>query len=68
MLRVNGTAEFVNDKELEKRLYEERPWVLANKSVMPDTEVFIFRIHKGTCHFWDMSSNGKESAAPRVTF
>jgi uncharacterized pyridoxamine 5'-phosphate oxidase family protein len=69
MLRVNGVAEFVEDKELEKRLYEERPWVLANKNTMPEhTTVRIFRITKGACHFWDMSNNGFEADAPRIQF
>jgi pyridoxamine 5'-phosphate oxidase len=68
MLRINGAVEFVQDSELEKRLYEERPWVLANKKSMPDAEVRIFRIYRGTCHFWDMSANGRERDQPRVNF
>lgn len=28
MLRVSGAVEFVKDAALEKRLYEERPWLL----------------------------------------
>jgi pyridoxamine 5'-phosphate oxidase len=68
MLRVAGSAEFVYDPELEQRLYEERPWVLANKKVMPDTEVRIFRIYRGSCHFWDLSANGRERDLPRISF
>jgi pyridoxamine 5'-phosphate oxidase len=68
MLRVNGTAEFVEDPELLKRLYEERPWILQNLKAMPKSAVSIFRIHEGYCHFWDMSANGRERDCPRIKF
>jgi pyridoxamine 5'-phosphate oxidase len=68
MLRVSGTVEFVEDAALEQRLYRERPWVLANRAVMPATEVRIFRIFTGSCHFWDLSANGREREQPRATF
>ncbi len=68
MLRVNGKVEFVHDPALEQRLCEERPWVLANRAVRSDTEVCIFRIARGSCHFWELTANGREREIPRVTF
>ncbi len=69
MLRVNGKVEFVRDEKLEHRLFEERPWLLENRSRMPEgTEVRIFKIASGVCMFWDMSVNGRESEAERIVF
>ncbi|MEN6391225.1 MAG: pyridoxamine 5'-phosphate oxidase family protein [Syntrophomonas sp.] len=67
-LRVTGLAEVVEDKELEKRLFLERPWIWENiKQAGADTEVVIFRIVNGSAYIWNMSWNLKEKEAPRVT-
>lgn len=69
MLRVSGTVEFVKDPVLEQRLYEERPWILANREVMPPgTVVRIFRIAHGFCHMWTQQANGREAELPRASF
>lgn len=69
MLRVNGTVEFVEDKELEKRLFEERAWLWGNiERAGVDTGVAIFRIIKGSAYIWNMSHNVKENEIPRVSF
>ncbi|HEX2938177.1 MAG TPA: pyridoxamine 5'-phosphate oxidase family protein [Ruminiclostridium sp.] len=69
MLRVTGKAEIVEDKELEKRLKQERSWLWNNvEESKVDTQVVIFRIVKGSAYIWNMSWNVKEKEAPRVQF
>jgi uncharacterized pyridoxamine 5'-phosphate oxidase family protein len=68
-LHVTGQAEAVQDEELEKRLYQERPWLLGNiEKVGIDTEVVIFRIVKGMAYIWNMTWNLKENDIPRVKY
>lgn len=68
-LRVSGVVEFVEDAELEQRLYKDRPWVLDNAKAMPEgTTVRIFRIASGSAWLWDLQANGREDTLPRVTF
>lgn len=68
-LHVTGLAEVVKDEELEKRLYQERPWLWENiKNAGVDSEVVIFRFVKGTAYVWNMSWNTRESEVPRVRF
>lgn len=69
MLRVNGIVEFVEDKELEKRLFQERAWLWGNiERAGVDTEVSIFKITKGSAYIWNMTHNVKEGEIPRVSF
>jgi len=68
MLRVSGEVTFLDEPALEAKLYEERPWVLDNKRQMPETDVLIFRISRGTCRFWELSNNGRERDTPRIAF
>jgi uncharacterized pyridoxamine 5'-phosphate oxidase family protein len=68
-LHVTGSVEIVKDEELEKRLFQERPWLLGNiEQAGINTEVVIFRIEKGSAYIWNMSWNIKEKDAPRVEF
>ena len=69
MLRVTGTAEVLEDKELKKRLKQERPWLWENiRQSKADTEVVIFRIVNGSAYIWNMTWNVREKEAPRVQF
>lgn len=68
-LHVAGVVEEVKDKDLEQRLFLERPWLWQNiKNAQVDTEVVIFRIVKGTAYIWNMTWNIKEDKIPRVKF
>lgn len=68
-LHVTGVAEVVKSEELEKRLYQERPWLWGNiERSGVDTEVVIYRIVNGSAYIWNMSWNVKEHEAPRVNF
>ncbi len=68
-LRVTGSIEVVEDKELEDRLFQERPWIQDNKErAGVETGVAIFRIVRGSAFIWNMSHNLKENEAPRVSF
>ncbi|MBN2702673.1 MAG: pyridoxamine 5'-phosphate oxidase family protein [Pontiellaceae bacterium] len=67
MLRVQGTAEILQDSRLEERLAAERPWVSELAKNMPEnTELVVFRVSGGQAHFWDMSLNGREAELPRI--
>jgi len=69
MLRVAGVSQEVNDKELEKRLYEERPWLWDNvKNSGIDSDVLIFRVVNGSAYVWSMANNIQEDKIPRVKF
>lgn len=69
MLRVTGMTEILKDKELEKRLKQERPWLWDNvQQSKVDTEVVIFRIVNGSAYIWNMTWNVKEKEIPRVEF
>lgn len=68
-LRVKGMVEIVKDEELEKRLFEERPWLWGNINRSSiDKGVAIFKIVAGTAFIWNMSYNVRESEAPRIAF
>lgn len=56
-LRVSGNAEIMDDKELEERLFTERPWLLENLKQNPDGHVVIFRIKDCEAFFWDLTKN-----------
>ena len=69
MLRVAGVVEILEDKELEKRLLEERPWLNDNiENANSDTKLGIFRITNGSANIWNMSYNLKERDMPEVKF
>ncbi len=68
-LHVTGVAEVVADEMLEKRLFQERPWLWGNiERAGVNTEAVIFRIVKGSAYIWNMSWNIKEDQVPRVSF
>lgn len=67
MIRVTGRVEFVENEELEKKLFEERPWLHQIRENLPDTEVVIFRIVQGEAQFWNMMVNGREKEQPVIT-
>jgi pyridoxamine 5'-phosphate oxidase len=68
MLRVAGKVEFVDDSELEKRLFKERPWLNDIRAAFPNQIIRIFKIATGEAHFWDMTVNCREKEQPRFEF
>lgn len=69
MLRVTGMAEVVIDKELERRLLQERAWLQGNiERAGVDTGIVIYRIVKGSAYIWNMACNLKENEVPRIDF
>ncbi len=67
MLRVEGTAEFLEDKELEDRLLQDRPW-LQTIVGEGDVRLAIFRVAHGAAWFWTMAANMREHEQERVRF
>jgi len=65
-MRLNGIAEFVEDKALEERLLTERPWLNGIENVVPGSQLVIFKIVNGDAHIWDMSTNMQEDKIERV--
>lgn len=57
MMRVAGTVEFLNDKELRGKLVEERQFLKAWGFTAESEDLIIFRIPKGEAHFWTMKTN-----------
>jgi uncharacterized pyridoxamine 5'-phosphate oxidase family protein len=69
MMRVAGKVEFLDDKDLEKRLYQDRPWVQdLVKSAPKGGGLAMFRVAHGEAYFWTMANNMREQDAPRVKF
>lgn len=68
MVRVTGSIEQVQDSELEKRLFEDRPWLNQVFEAYPDDRIFIFRIAHGEAQYWDMSRNCREKDLPPIVF
>ena len=63
MMRVIGTAEFIDDAAIKERLLTERPFLRP----FAETAV-IFRVKNGEAWFWTVADMGRESAIERVRF
>ena len=57
MMRVAGTVEFLDDKELRGKLVEERQFLKALGFTAESEDLIIFRISKGEAYFWTMETN-----------
>jgi len=60
MMRVSGSVEFLDDIELKKRVIKDRPFLAQFGLTAESKGLLIFRVSKGTAHFWNMESNLKE--------
>lgn len=68
MLRVAGKAEFLNDRALNERLINERPFLRQMGISGPDDPMIaVFRIARGECRYWTMDANWQEHVE-RVEF
>jgi len=67
-MRVTGKVEFLDGKELIKRISEERAFLedLAGQPLGPLWEVF--RVHTGEAHFWTLQDVLKEPQLERIKF
>lgn len=68
MVRITGKIEQISDPSLEKRLFEDRPWLHDVFKAFPNGKIFIFRIAHGEAQYWDMSLNCLEKDTPPVIF
>ncbi len=66
-LRVTGEVEIIENKELEKRLFTERPW-LNDLTSSEEVNLVLFRIVNSEAYFWDMANNLREASIPRAKF
>ena len=57
MMRVTGTVDFLDDKELRGKLIEERQFLKAWGFTAESSDLIIFRIAKGEAYFWTMETN-----------
>ncbi|MFZ0924957.1 MAG: pyridoxamine 5'-phosphate oxidase family protein [Halobacteriota archaeon] len=63
MMRVIGTAEFIDDAAMKERLLSQRPFL------RPSAEnVAVFRVKNGEAWFWTFSDSKRESEIERVRF
>ncbi|MGZ4863315.1 MAG: pyridoxamine 5'-phosphate oxidase family protein [Halobacteriota archaeon] len=63
MMRVIGTAEFINDPAMKERLLNERPFLRPFAD-----SAGIFRVKNGEAWFWTAADMGRESTIDRVRF
>lgn len=69
MMRVEGRVEFLDDIELKRRLFDERPFLKEIGTGRPeDPLVQVFRIASGKACFWTMAENLRESKVKPVAF
>lgn len=68
MVRISGAIEQINDVALEKRLFEDRPWLHDVFKAFPDDKIFIFRIPHGEAQYWDLGLNCREKDTPPIVF
>jgi pyridoxamine 5'-phosphate oxidase len=57
MLRVSGKVEFIEDKALKKKAFEDRPFLKALGMTEDSPAMVIFRVAKGEAYFWSMQTN-----------
>jgi pyridoxamine 5'-phosphate oxidase len=68
MVRITGSVEMVDDAVLEKKLFQERPWLNAVREAYPNGKIFIFRIAHGEAQYWNMGVNCREKDIPPIVF
>jgi pyridoxamine 5'-phosphate oxidase len=68
MVRITGSIEMVNDSALEKKLFEDRPWLNDVFKAYPNDRIFMFRIAHGEAQYWNMNVNCREKETPPIVF
>jgi len=59
MLRISGSVEFINDRNLKEKVIGERPFLKEFGLTVDDPGLIVFRIAHGKAHFWTMENNFK---------
>jgi len=68
MVRITGSIEVLHDLALEKKLFEDRPWLNDIFAAYPNDRIFIFRIPHGQAQYWNMGINCREKDTPPIVF
>ena len=68
MVRITGSVEIMEDKQLEDKLFQERIWLNDVKAAYPNDKIFIFRVPHGQAQYWDMSRNCREKDIAPINF
>ena len=69
VMRVTGKVKFIDDMELRKKCYEERPVVKESGIKGPeDPLLIVFHVYTGEAYFWTGADTMKEAEIPRVKF
>lgn len=68
MVRITGKIELINDTQLEKRLFEDRPWLHDVFKAFPNDRFFMFRLAHGEAQYWNMGLNCREKETPPIVF
>jgi hypothetical protein len=63
MMRATGTVKFLDDADLKRRLYDERPFL---RSVAEN--VAIVHVQNGEAWFWKWEDNLHEADVKRIPF
>jgi pyridoxamine 5'-phosphate oxidase len=56
MLRISGKIRFIHDKNLMKKLQEQKSYLLNNNDRSKGQELLIFKIFVGEAYFWKTST------------
>ncbi len=59
MLRVAGSAEFIDDRSMKEKAMADRPFLKAFGLSAESPALILFRIAHGEAHFWTIETNLK---------
>lgn len=65
-MRLNGIAQIIEDKALEERLMQERPWLKDFEKISPESTPVIFKVSNGEAFIWNMAVNLQEDKIERI--
>jgi uncharacterized pyridoxamine 5'-phosphate oxidase family protein len=58
-MRVTGTVQFIDDKEMKKKLLDARPFLKQAGLTPENPGLILFKVSKCTAHFWTFATNNQ---------
>jgi pyridoxamine 5'-phosphate oxidase len=69
VMRVTGLVKFIDDLELKKKVFTERPFLRTMGIKGPEDPVLVvFKIYTGEAFFWTLKDSMHESEIERIRF
>lgn len=69
VMRVSGLVKFINDIELKKKVFADRPFLKTMGIKGPEDPVLVvFKIYTGEAFFWTLKDSMHEPEIERIKF